>query len=163
MTATLSGTVATYANYQGASQSIDYGSALPTSLTAFGHTITAVSTSESSISGPIITTGGASLVENTTTTGTTSGTYSGATETQTITIKGGVGGGCTKPPCPQVQPELVVAPPINVGAIFSGVAFVAGVVALVLVLPEMTALAVALAVIDVLASFAALCWELIWK
>jgi hypothetical protein len=159
MTATLSGTVATWA-IAGGTQSLDLAGTIPSSLTAFGHTISAQSGSESSISGPIIKAGSSSLVEDTTTTGTTSGTYQGTTQSQSITIKGPVGA-CNKPPCPLVHTDETAA--VLIGAMFSGIAFAAGVVGLALFLPEMTALAVAVAVVDVLASFAALCWDVIWN
>lgn len=159
MTATRNGSVATYEIYGGGSESVDFGSALPSSLTAFGHTITAQSDSTASISGPVIATGSASLV-NATTSATTAGTYKGTTESKTFTPPHLGGGGNCAPRCPLIQPELTGGQ-IG-GAIFSGIGFVAGIVGLVLFLPEMAILAMVLAVIDVLASLAGLCWSLMF-
>lgn len=156
MTATM-GTdkVATYTAYGYGTYTMNWNNAVPSSLAVFGHTVAASTSTTSTISGPVISGGNASLTSSGSV-ATAAGTYKSVYEYRSITDPGSGGGitkGCTTR-CPLDVNNIV-------SAIFSGIAFVAGIVALALFLPEMTVLAVVLAVIDVLASWADFCWNVL--
>lgn len=133
----------------------------PTTLPVLGHTVTSVPSSPttSTISGPVVSNGSATLSASSDT-GTASGTYEGVTQSRIFTSPT-AGTGC-HPVCRNSPPRTAqLSADQIISGILAGIAFVAGLLSLIFFLPEMAVGAVVLAVIDVLASFADLVWNLI--